>query len=187
MSLLHPPLLPSPSTSLHLASWQMMMSSRGQLGQGAGATGSNEMSKKAEREREKERENHDRLRAAAGGAAGGAAAEGTAVAGGDEKNVYAELLVCHSRVISSYRSRQSRITRIIQPPHSIPIPIHIPIPYACLCFFARAHTYDLGVCVVATPALRWFSIFIRPASDVYPLLRPPLLPPPSSAAYRDIM
>lgn len=94
--------------------------------------------------------------------------------------MYAELLVCHSRVISSYRSRQSRITRIIQPPHSIPIPIpiHIPIPYACLCFFARAHTYDLGVCVVATPALRWFSIFIRPASDVYPPLRPPLLPPP---------
>lgn len=65
-----------------------------------------------------------------------------------EEKMYVELLVCHSRVISSYRSRQSRITRIIQPHPNVTSPL-CPAPAAPS---ARAHTYDLGVCVVATPA-----------------------------------
>lgn len=68
-----------------------------------------------------------------------------------EEKMYVELLVCHSRVISSYRSRQSRITRIIQPHPNVtsPLCLRAPAPAAAS---ARAHTYDLGVCVVATPA-----------------------------------
>lgn len=66
-----------------------------------------------------------------------------------EQRMYVELLVCHSRVISSYRSRQSRITRIIQPHRNVTSPLCLPAPAAAS---ARAHTYDLGVCVVATPA-----------------------------------
>lgn len=68
-----------------------------------------------------------------------------------EEKMYVELLVCHSRVISSYRSRQSRITRIIQPHPNVTSPLCIPAP-APAAASARAHTYDLGVCVVATPA-----------------------------------
>lgn len=68
-----------------------------------------------------------------------------------EEKMYVELLVCHSRVISSYRSRQSRITRIIQPHPNVTSPLCDPAP-APAAASAWAHTYDLGVCVVATPA-----------------------------------
>lgn len=171
-----PPACPGPL--LHLATWQMMMSTR----QGPWAKRNEQ--KRRQRKREEARANHDRLEAAGGAAAWGQQ-QGQQLE--QMKKMYAEPLVCHKRVISSYRSRQSRITRIIQPPRlrlrSLPPSFfpgartHMTWVFASL---RRQHSAGLAF-LFAPAATSLLLILLRRSTHNRPN------PAPSGAAYRDIM